>query len=284
MGLRIDFSAPMGIRRTDFALDAVRTDSRVLGSAFTIGSTNPAGGVAGDFGISDISRVRIGDVVALATATTRTVALVRTADAALVQIDGRLAEIRRLTLVAGNDGQPIGNAELLEIQERIEKDIDAINLIIIAARFASRPLFSGSFRTNPFGFGTTGVVLIPLRDLSPDHLGRGVENVSGFNSLAEIDVTTAQGADDSLLVVDAAVRDIAQTRTDLETFETETLDAASRNIEVLARNPVGVSSAAGAGFSGPVNDIVLSEIGLRASDIAQSIAGDRTGVLFDVVG
>jgi flagellin len=274
----------MGIRRTDLALDAVRTDTRVLGSAFTVSSTNAAGGVAGDFGISDISRVRIGDVVALATTATRTVALVQTADATLVQIDGRLAEIRRLTLVAGNDDQPIGNAELLEIQERIEKDIDAINLIIIAARFASRPLFNGSFRTNPFGFGTTGAVLIPLRDLSPDNLGRGVGNVSGFNSLTEIDVTTAQGADDSLLVVDAAVRDIAQTRTDLDAFETETIEAASRNIGVLARNPVGVLPGVGVGASGGANDIVLSEIGLRASDIAQSIAGDRTGVLVDVVG
>ncbi|NIP73471.1 MAG: hypothetical protein GWO16_10785, partial [Gammaproteobacteria bacterium] len=45
-------------------------------------------------------------------------------------------------------------------------------------------------------------VKISLIDAKTNRLGTGLDNVSGFQSLKEIDVTDSRGAEDSLLLID----------------------------------------------------------------------------------
>jgi flagellin len=79
-------------------------------------------------------------------------------------------------------------------------------------------------------------VKIGVQNMASDQIGAGVANNSQFKSLDEIDVTTAQGAADALLLIDAAIDEISSNRSELGAFQRNTLESNLANLRVAAEN------------------------------------------------
>lgn len=92
------------------------------------------------------------------------------------------------------------------------------------------------------GANNAQTVAMGLDDTSSDQLGLNVTNTSGFSSLSQIDVTTAQGAQDTLLLVDQAISDISTLRGNLGSFQANTLESNLNNLRVSAENLTAAES------------------------------------------
>jgi flagellin len=76
---------------------------------------------------------------------------------------------------------------------------------------------------------------IGIRNMSASALGT---NLAGnmFRSLAEIDVTTVQGAQDAQSIIDASIDEVSTTRGTLGSFQKNTLESNLRNLRIAAQN------------------------------------------------
>ncbi|MFH1687158.1 MAG: flagellin [bacterium] len=76
---------------------------------------------------------------------------------------------------------------------------------------------------------------ISMRNMAASALGT---NLTGnmFASLAAIDVTSVQGAQDAQSVIDAAINEVSTTRGSLGSFQKNTLESNLRNLRVAAQN------------------------------------------------
>ncbi|MEE8434781.1 MAG: flagellin [bacterium] len=63
-------------------------------------------------------------------------------------------------------------------------------------------------------------------------LGRGVTNESGYRSLRDVDLTSAQGAQDAQKVVDQAIQELNGNRATLGAFQKNTLEANLRQLRI----------------------------------------------------
>jgi flagellin len=79
-------------------------------------------------------------------------------------------------------------------------------------------------------------VRISAQDVSADKLARGLITASNFVSLAEIDVTTVQGANDSILLIDTAIDEISSLRAKLGAFQQNTLETNLRSLRIAEEN------------------------------------------------
>jgi flagellin len=76
---------------------------------------------------------------------------------------------------------------------------------------------------------------IGMRNMAANSLGAGLAG-NLFRSLAEINVTTVQGAQDAQSIVDAAINEVSTTRGTLGSFQKNTLESNLRNLRVAAQN------------------------------------------------
>ena len=109
---------------------------------------------------------------------------------------------------------------------------------------------SVAFQTGPNpGQKTT----IALPTVGPEFLGREIENESNFLSLADVDVTTAQGARDAIRIIDKAVDEMTLTRGRLGAFQRYNLETNLATLRVTAEN------------------LIAAESSIRDADIAQEL-------------
>jgi len=92
------------------------------------------------------------------------------------------------------------------------------------------------------GANQNQTVSIGLDDVDTSKLAVGVSNSSGFASLEDIDVTTAQGAQDTLALVDAAITEISTIRGNLGSFQSNTLESNLNNVRIAAENMTAAES------------------------------------------
>lgn len=86
-------------------------------------------------------------------------------------------------------------------------------------------------------------VSIALPNTNTNQLSRSVKNLSNFKSLADIDVRTWQGAQDTLQLVDDAIDKISSTRADLGAFQKNTLESNLSNLRYASENLVAAESS-----------------------------------------
>lgn len=79
-------------------------------------------------------------------------------------------------------------------------------------------------------------VKISLIDSKTSRLGTGIDNVSGFQSLKEIDVSDSQGAEDAMTLIDDAITKISELRADLGAFQKNTLESNTNNLRISFEN------------------------------------------------
>jgi len=75
-----------------------------------------------------------------------------------------------------------------------------------------------------------------FQDVRADKLGTGVENASGFRSLADIDLSEFEGAQDAAEIIDSAIDEIANLRADLGAFQKHTLERTKAGTQLLSEN------------------------------------------------
>ena len=73
-------------------------------------------------------------------------------------------------------------------------------------------------------------------------LGNNIENGSGYESIADIDVRTAEGANDALLMIDQAITKMASRRGELGAFQKNTLETNLNNLRVATENLISCES------------------------------------------
>lgn len=83
---------------------------------------------------------------------------------------------------------------------------------------------------------------ISLNSTASRKLSHGLENESGFESLREIDVRTAQGAQDSIKLLDNAIEKIASTRGDLGAFQKNNLESNLNYLRIAHENVTNAES------------------------------------------
>ncbi len=86
-------------------------------------------------------------------------------------------------------------------------------------------------------------VKISLLDARSDQLGRNLPNPSGFESLREIDVTTAQGAQDAMKLIDDARDQISTVRAQLGAFQKNTLESNTNSLRISHENLTSAESS-----------------------------------------
>jgi len=83
---------------------------------------------------------------------------------------------------------------------------------------------------------------ISIKSVNPDKLGTHIVNTSDFESLSDIDVRSFQGAQDTIMLVDAAINEITSNRADLGAFQKNTLESNLSNIRIANENLVSSES------------------------------------------
>lgn len=76
---------------------------------------------------------------------------------------------------------------------------------------------------------------IAIRNMAASSLGKSLPG-NMFASLATIDVTTVQGAQDAQSIIDAAINEVSSTRGTLGSFQKNTLESNLRNLRIAAQN------------------------------------------------
>ena len=105
---------------------------------------------------------------------------------------------------------------------------------------------------------------VALPETSAQSLGRDVENGSEFHSLRDINVTTAQGSQDSLLLIDKAINEVTKARGKLGAFQKNTLESNLSTLRVAAEN------------------LTAAESTIRDADIAQELSEfTKNRILFE---
>ena len=79
--------------------------------------------------------------------------------------------------------------------------------------------------------------------MSSSQLARGLENESDFQSLADLDVRSTQGANDAITVVDAAINQVATTRGSLGAFQRNTLESNLTSLRIASENMTSAESS-----------------------------------------
>ncbi len=281
MGLRIGSSTPLAAQRSILLQHARLSRSLAqLASGLRINSAadDPAG-----FAISEQLRANISGTNALLSNASRSINLTQTAEGALNEVNNRLVEIRNLTVQAGSSGI-LGETGAQIIQQQIRDAVGSINRIAETTQFGGTPLLNGTFENVQFAIAEGNPVELTIPDVSADQLGRDIGAPGGFASLADIDVTTPEGATAALQVIDAAINDVSNARAELGAFQANTLETAARSLGIDRENLISAESTIrDADFSALVGESVLARIRLEAGIFAQSIANNRTGLIVDLL-
>ena len=119
-----------------------------------------------------------------------------------------------------------------EAAEAVEKTADTIISLMASPK-------SLSFQ---IGANKGQMVSVDLPNVATNQLALGVENNSGFSSLADLDVTTGEGAQDAMSVIDKAIEEIAVARGDLGAFQKNTLESNLTSLRIHTENLVAAES------------------------------------------
>ena len=194
------------------------------------------------------------------------ISLVQTAEGALNEVSTLLRDMRQRAVAAANIGlndENMVNAS----QQEIENALDTIDRISTNTQFGSKNLLDGNgtvaagipaveaeaaaeasaknSKIFAFQIGAEEgqMVSIDLPNVATTELAKGVSNQSGFASLADVDVTTGQGAQDAMEVIDTAIEEIAVARGEMGAFQKNTLESNLTSLRIHTENLTAAESS-----------------------------------------
>ncbi|MBF0279252.1 MAG: flagellin [SAR324 cluster bacterium] len=92
------------------------------------------------------------------------------------------------------------------------------------------------------GANENQTVSVSLRNMATRALSQGVDTESGYKALSEIDVTSFQGAQDAILMVDKAIQQTTDERGKLGAFQKNTLQSTLNNLRTSSENLTAAES------------------------------------------
>jgi flagellin len=114
-----------------------------------------------------------------------------------------------------------------------------------------------------------------LCSVRSNELAKGVNNESDFRSLADIDVTTQQGASDAICLIDEAINQVSQCRADIGSFQKNSLETNLRNLRVHNENLTSAESTIrDADMASEMSDFTKNQI-LLASGTAMTAQANQ---------
>ena len=192
------------------------------------------------------------------------ISLVQTAEGALNEVSKLLRDMRQRAVAAANIGlndENMVNAS----QQEIENALDTIDRISTNTQFGSKNLLDGNGKAAvevpeaaaeaastgkdskslafQIGANRGQMVSIDLPSVATTELAKGVSNQSGFASLADVDVTTGQGAQDAMAVIDTAIEEIAVARGEMGAFQKNTLESNLTSLRIHTENLTAAESS-----------------------------------------
>ena len=216
--------------------------------------------------ISEGMRSQIASLHQAADNNTTAISLVQTAEGALNEVSKLLVDMRQRAVAAANIGlndENMVNAS----QQEIENALDTIDRISTNTQFGSKNLLDGNgtvaagipaveaeaaaeasaknSKIFAFQIGAEEgqMVSIDLPNVATTELEKGVSNQSGFASLADVDVTTGQGAQDAMEVIDTAIEEIAVARGEMGAFQKNTLESNLTSLRIHTENLTAAESS-----------------------------------------
>jgi len=83
---------------------------------------------------------------------------------------------------------------------------------------------------------------VSVKAANPENMANGIANKSNYQSLADVDVRSFQGAQDAIKMIDAAINQIASDRGELGAFQKNTLESNLSNLRVANENLISSES------------------------------------------
>ncbi len=115
-----------------------------------------------------------------------------------------------------------------------------------------------------------------LPDVRTNRMSLGVDNKSGFRSLADIDVTTTQGAVDASRIISKAIDEVAEMRADVGAFQKNRVERTSNLMQVTNENSVRAESGLrDADVAEQMSNLAREQIQLSASQAMLAQANQR---------
>ncbi len=125
---------------------------------------------------------------------------------------------------------------------------------------------------------------ISLRNMSSATLGMNLAS-NMFNSLADIDVTSVQGAQDAQALIDAAIDEVSTSRGTLGSFQKNTLESNLRNLRIASQNlQASESSIRDTDMAAEMSEFVQSQILMQAGTAMLGQANQIPQVVLSLFG
>ena len=120
---------------------------------------------------------------------------------------------------------------------------------------------------------------LAIAKTTTDALGNNVAN-DQFSSLAQINVTTASGAQDALKVIDAAISQVANLNSTLGAFQTNTLQSNAANLQSTLTNTTAAQSViSNTDFAAEISNYTKLQTQLQAGSTVLSNANQTTSLI-----
>ncbi|MCL4104806.1 UNVERIFIED_CONTAM: hypothetical protein GTU68_034245 [Idotea baltica] len=202
--------------------------------------------------ISEKQRAQISGLRQAIDNSDKAVSLVQTAEGALGEINSLLVKVRSLALDSANAGYNDDDA-LAANQAEIANALETIDRIANNTQFGQKKILDGSAGVTgtvnavsnalvfQIGANQNQTASVALQAVDSSGLGVGVSG-NQFSSLADIDVSTAGKAQDTLGVIDAAIDNITTMRGDLGAFQQNTLTSTANNLRTTLENTINAES------------------------------------------
>ncbi|MCL4111068.1 UNVERIFIED_CONTAM: hypothetical protein GTU68_033375 [Idotea baltica] len=159
------------------------------------------------------------------------ISIAQTAEGAMNETTNILQRMRDLSLQSSNGSN--SKSERVAIQEEVTALNDELNRIAETTSFGGNKLLNGTHGTKSFQIGADNgeAVMLQLKDMRSDNAQMGGKDVT----VDTIDVTSVGGAQESVAVIDAALKYVDSHRAELGAFQNR-FDHAISNLDNINEN------------------------------------------------
>ena len=176
------------------------------------------------------------------------ISIVQTAEGALNEVSRLLVDMRQRTVAAANVGVNDQNM-VTASQQEIENALSSIDRISQNTQFGGEKLLNGSEAdstqrnlTFQIGANQGQTASVSLPNVITTELAKGATNDGGFSSLADVDVTTSEGANAAMSMIDEAISQVTMSRGDLGAFQKNALESNLTSLRVATENLTAAES------------------------------------------
>jgi flagellin len=205
--------------------------------------------------------------------------MIKTADGGLGQVQDTLSRMRTAAVAAANTQDPAVRAAY---QAEIQTAMAGLQAAADNTQFGDKKLLDGSARDMKMALGQDGqTVTASMMDVSPDQMGTDVS----AQGVAGVDVTTQQGAQDAIKVIDSAMARVSDQRADLGSIQSNLIEPNTRALQVEKSNlSASVSSVRDTDMTQAMTGMVVARMQMNAGLAMLAQAGNVSSNLLTLLG